>query len=371
MKSKFSRRDFLKLGGLALSGIAFSPFLPGLTSFDDSFVVRIATDEMPVRTQPTDDSRIYKTWHRDDLVHVYEEKIAEEPKYNPVWYRVWGGYLHRGRLHRVKTIYQTPVSSIPAGKRLLTEVTVPYTTPYRYSKRYGWQSLAIPPSPPLYYGSVHWVDAIEEGPEMADYDGPWYRIFDELDSSVPYFVPAIHLRVLPLSYFEPITPEIPYDDKLIEVNLTTQKLIAYEYGKAVFQTNVSTGIPGGGLSGANGLSTTTPNGKFTIVEKVPSKHMGYSYFSISKGGSVTTDESGYVLPGVPWTSFIAPIGKPTAGHAFHGTYWHENFGTPMSHGCINMRSDEANWIFRWAQPVHNNDAISNDRGRGTNVEIHY
>jgi hypothetical protein len=37
------------------------------------------------------------------------------------------------------------------------------------------------------------------------------------------------------------------------------------------------------------------------------------------------------------------------GHAFHGTYWHENFGAPMSHGCINMRTEEANWVFRWVQ----------------------
>ena len=114
MKSQFSRRDFLKLGGLTLGGLAFSPFLPGLTDFDDSFVVRIATDEMPVRAEPTDESRIYQTWYRDDLVHVYEQVIAEEPKHNPVWYRVWGGYLHRGRLQRVKTIYQTPVE-IPEG----------------------------------------------------------------------------------------------------------------------------------------------------------------------------------------------------------------------------------------------------------------
>src|SRR3972149_522901 len=133
MKSQFSRRDFLKLSGLTLGGLAFSPFLPGLTSFDDSFVVRIATDEMLVRAQPTDKGRPYETWRRDELVHVYEEVVAEEPKHNPVWYRVWGGYLHRGRLQRVKTIYQSP-QDIPGGTQKLAEVTVPFTTPYRYSK---------------------------------------------------------------------------------------------------------------------------------------------------------------------------------------------------------------------------------------------
>lgn len=366
MTNQLSRRDFLKLGSLTLGGLAFSPFLPGLTSFDDSFVVRIATAEMPVRAQPTDDSRIYQTWYLNNLVHIYEEVVAKEPKHNPVWYRVWGGYLHRGRLQRVKTIYQTPVSNIPEGKRLLCEVTVPFTAPYRYSKRFGWQSLAVPPSPPLYYGSIHWVDKVEQGPEMADYSGPWYRIFDELDSNVPYFVPAIHMRVLPASYMEPITPEIPLEEKLIEVNLTTQTLVAYEYGKPVFKTNISSGIPGGGLSGAKGISTTTPNGPFKVLDKVPAKHMGNSYFSIAQNGNLLADADGYVLPGIPWATFFTPV-----GHAFHGTYWHENFGQEMSHGCINMRSNEANWIFRWSLPNHSPDAISNHRGQGTNVEIHY
>ncbi len=368
MKSQLSRRDFLKLGGLTLGGLAFSPFLPGLTDFDDGFVVRIATDQMSVRSAPNDESRIYQSWYRDDLVHVYEEVTAEEPKHNPVWYRVWGGYLHRGRLHRVKTIYQTPASTIVEGKRLLTEVTVPYTTPYRFTKARGWEPL----SPPIYYGSVHWVDSVGEGPRMADYTGAWYRIYDELDSNVPYFVPAIHLRIFPLSIYDPISPEVPNEEKLIEVNLSTQMLYAYEYGRNVFQTNISSGIPGGGQSGERGLSTTTPSkpekgGKyFNVLEKMPSKHMGYSYFSIDQRGNLLADESGYVLPGVPWSTFFTEV-----GHAFHGTYWHENFGTPMSHGCINMRSNEANWIFRWTLPNHNVGAISNHHGLGTKVEIHY
>jgi len=361
MKLNVSRRDFLKLSGLTLGGLAFSPFVPGLTSFDDSFVVRIATAEMPVRKEPTDDSRIELTWFRDELVHVYEEVKAEEPKHNPVWYRTWGGFIHRGRLQRVKTLYQLPLDSIPAGKRVLTEVVVPFTTPYRFSKAFGWESLA----PPFYYGSIHWVEAVEEGPEMADYSGAWYRVFDELDSNVAFFVPAVHLRVLPPSYMEPITPEVPYEQKFIEVNLTTQTLIAYEYGKSVFQTNISSGIPGN-AGGPGEIPTTTPSGKFTILDKVPSKHMGYSYFGSQTTGNLLADVDNYVLPGIPFTSFFTP-----QGHAFHGTYWHENFGLPMSHGCINMRSNEANWIFRWAKPSHSDQATSNHGGLGTMVEIHY
>ncbi|MBM3125869.1 MAG: L,D-transpeptidase [Chloroflexi bacterium] len=360
MRSGLSRRDFLKISGLSLGGLAFSPFLPGLTDFDDSMVVRIATAQMPVRKEPSDESRIELTWYRDDLVHVYAEYKAEEPAHNPIWYRVWGGYLHRGRLQRVRTLYQEP-QPIPEGGRRLFEVSVPFTTPYRFSKARGWEPLA----PPIYYGSVHWVEAQEEGPLMAEYSGPWYRIFDELDSNVPYYVPAIHMNALPQSVFDPVSPEIPYEQKLIEVNLTTQMLYAYEYGTSVFQTNISSGIRGGGQSGA-GLSTTTPFGKFNILDKVPSKHMGNSYFSIGLQGNLLADEDGYVLPGVPWSTFFTPV-----GHAFHGTYWHENFGPHMSHGCVNMRSHEANWLFRWSQPPHTTQAISNHSRIGTMVEIHY
>ncbi len=359
MKSAFSRRDFLKLGGLTLGGLAFSPFLPGLTDFDDSFVVRIATSQMPVRKEPTDESRIELTWYRDELVNVYGQVTVEEPLHNPVWYHVWGGYLHRGRLQRVKTIYQNPPSSMPPGRRLLTDVSVPFTTPYRFSKTYGWQPMA----PPLYYGSVHWVEALEEGPPMADYKGAWYRIFDELDSNVPYFVPAIHLRIFPPEYLEPISPDVPYEQKRIELNLSTQRLYAYEYGSLVFETNVSTGVPGKPLDG--GLPTTTPAGRFTVMDKVPAKHMGNSYFSSATTGNLLADVDNYVLPGVPWSLFFT-----TQGHAFHGTYWHENFGTPMSMGCINMRNDEANWLVRWAKPTHASDAVAT-RGLGTVVEIHY
>ena len=100
MSSKFTRRDFLKLGGLSVAGLAFSPYLPAhWGSFDDSNVVRVAPTSVSVYKEPTDKSLITGTWYRDDLIHVYEEVVAKEPVYNPVWYHVWGGYMHRSRVH--------------------------------------------------------------------------------------------------------------------------------------------------------------------------------------------------------------------------------------------------------------------------------
>lgn len=350
MSYRFSRRDFLKMGGLSLAGLAFGRFTPDFIDFDASNVVRVATNSVSVYSQPSDKSAITATWYKDDLIHVYEEVVAKDPALNPIWYRVWGGYVWRGRLQRVKTILNLPLTSIPDGTRMLTEVTVPFTQPWRHTKAYGWQQLNFR----LYYESTCWIEAVEDGPDGQ----PWYRVFDDLAGN--YYVSALHLRQISLESIAPISPEVPWDDKRIDLNLTTQALTAYEYDRIVFRTNVSSGIPGGGGSG-KGLSTTTPNGQFHIEEKMPSKHMG--------NGDLFAGAGDYELPGVPWTCFFTE-----AGHAFHGTYWHENFGTPMSHGCVNMRTSEAKWLFRWVRPIHDAINITNNydtRGYGTTVDIHY
>lgn len=345
--SSLSRRDFLKLGGLSLGALAFTPALRTTLGFDDSNLVRVATNSVSVHSQPDDKSRIVATWYRDDLIHTYGEVIADGPTYNPVWYRVWGGYMHRARLQKVKVLFNQPLTSLENNIPRLVEITVPYTQPWRVTKAYGWQELGFR----LYYGSVHWVDAIEGGPtgEM------WYRIYDDL-TGYPYHINPLHARPIPLDELTPLSLEVEPQNKRIEVNLTTQTLTAYEYDKAVFQTVISSGIPNGSR-GENGIPTKTPEGEFRILDKMPSKHMG--------NGNLFADFTDYELPGVPWTCFFT-----TQGHAFHGTYWHENFGVPMSRGCVNMRTEEAKWLFRWALPPHQIGKFFN-RGLGTQVRIHY
>ena len=345
--AKLSRRDILKLGGLSLGSLAFTPSLTNELGFDDSNLVRVATESVSVHSQPNDESRIVATWYRDELVNVYDEIVADEPSYNPVWYRVWGGYMHRARLQKVKIFYNYILPSLEENERRLVEVTVPFTEPWRTSKAYGWQKLGFR----LYFGSVHWVEAIEEGP-LGDL---WYRIYDDL-TGFPYHVNAMHVKPIPLEELMPINPDVEVQHKRIEVNLTTQTLTAFEYDKQLLQTKISSGIPSG-PRGPNGLSTKTPQGEFRIIDKMPAKHMG--------NGNLFADADDYELPGVPYTCFFT-----AQGHAFHGTYWHENFGVPMSHGCINMRTEEARWLFRWAQPNHEIGMTFN-RGFGTLVQIHY
>jgi lipoprotein-anchoring transpeptidase ErfK/SrfK len=339
-----SRRELLKLGSWGTLSLGLSPLLRLFSSFEDSIKVRVATKSISVYREPNDRSTIVSQLFRDELVNVYDEVDAGEPLHNPIWYRVWGGYIHRARLQKVKTFYNHTLSTLPDGSRLLSELTVPYTQAMRYTKTYGWQ-----PNLRLYYGSVHWIEGIDEGPDGE----PWYRIFDELVGA-PYHVPAIHLRPILLDEWSSLTPEIPLEQKRIEVSLGQQTLQAFEKDQQVFETRISSGIVTT-QSNPKALSTQTPTGTFRILSKYPSKHMG--------NGSLFASPEDYELPGVPWTCFFHE-----AGYAFHGTYWHDNFGTPMSRGCINMRIDEAMWLFRWVRPLHKPERTYTP-GYGTLVEI--
>ena len=353
--TKLTRRDFLKLSGMTLGGMVFSPLASGWNAFEDAQFVRVATHDVAVYQEPNDKSKVMEYITRDALVHVYKEVKGQEVDNNTIWYRVWGGYMHRARLQRVKFLLNKPMDFIPEGTRQLMEVTVPMANPWLLTKSRGWEKMM----PPIYYESVHWVDGIQEGPD----GNLWYRIWDELDSNVDYFLPAATMRPIPHNELEPISPDVPWDKKRIDVNLTTQTLTAFEYDKPVFQTKISSGVAG--------KDTMTPRGKFQVIDKMPSKHMGNSFFGVSTKGNLLADAEGYVLPGVPWTSFFTGV-----GHAFHGTYWHENYGAPMSHGCINMRTPEARWIFRWALPPHTTQALATEYSfhygnKGTAVNIFF
>ena len=194
--ASLSRRDFLKLGGLSLGSLGFSPALKNLSDFDDSNLVRIATNSVSVYRRPTDESSIVSTWYRDELLRIYGEVEADEPSHNPIWYRVWGGYVHRSHLQRVKILLNKTLSALEDGTPRLVEITVPFTEPWRTSKAFGWQKLGFR----LYYQSTHWVQAIEEGPTGE----PWYQVNDDLAGL--YHVNPLHVRPIPLAEIEAITP---------------------------------------------------------------------------------------------------------------------------------------------------------------------
>ena len=124
----------------------------------------------------------------------------------------------------------------------------------------------------------------------------------------------------------PPTPSpAPTGGKWIDVNLSTQRVTAYVGNTAIRSSLCSTGLP----------ATPTPTDRFRIYVK---------YVSTLMQGP------GYYLPNVPYTMYFY------RGYGLHGTYWHANFGRPMSHGCINLPTSEAQWFFNWA-PVGTLDNI--------------
>jgi len=133
-----------------------------------------------------------------------------------------------------------------------------------------------------------------------------------------------------------LDPNNKYWSKYIEVDISKQKLYAYQYNKLIDSFYVSTGRWGFG----------TPPGEFKIFKKRASVYM--------RGYYGEDHPENYDLPGVPWVlSFNGP-------YTIHGTYWHRNFGYRMSHGCVNMYTPDSKWLYEWAPIgtpviVHNGD----------------
>ena len=113
--------------------------------------------------------------------------------------------------------------------------------------------------------------------------------------------------------------------KWIEINLSQQTLYAHIGDSTVFTTLVSTGT----------AAHPTPPGDYNIFSKLQKDDM-----TNGRAG----DDDYYNLPDVPWVMYF--IG---GGYAIHGTYWHHNWGRPMSHGCVNMPTNEALWLYKWAE----------------------
>ncbi len=326
---------------LGLTGLAFRPF-NGFEADDTSQdLARVAIKSVSVYSNPDDQSTIKFQHFRDELVNIYYPVESQYgPAYNPIWYRVWGGYMHRASLQRVKVQYN-PVASLIPETGQIAEVTVPFAQAMRYTSINGWQQLYR-----LYFQSTHWVTGIDEGPDGE----PWYRLKDEL-LEIDYHVPAFHLRLIPAEELAPISPDVT--NKWIKVDRYIQKVTCYENDQVVFDEKVSTGL---NYQPEGEIPWKTPKGEFNIQSKMPSKHMG--------DGNLTGNPEDYELPGVPWTCFF----ETTTGVAFHGTYWHDDFGTPRSHGCINMKTEDAKWLFRWATPVNAPEDIEK-RGFGTKVIV--
>ncbi len=136
-------------------------------------------------------------------------------------------------------------------------------------------------------------------------------------------------------------------NKRIEIDLTNQKLYAFEGDAKVYDFLIS-----------SGKWFPTPTGTFRIWGK-------FRYTKMEGGNSLW--RTYYYLPNVPFVMFFSNDKiAASRGFSMHGTYWHHNFGHPMSHGCVNMRTEDAAVLYEWTAPNSGSNTSSrvtvNDRG---------
>jgi lipoprotein-anchoring transpeptidase ErfK/SrfK len=328
----YSRREFLRTGTSALLGAALGP----ATGVDDGSerLGRVAAGSLHLHLQPSAASRRLGRKFMDEVFEIYEDVAGEGGQ---VWHHVSGGYVLAGEVQPVARKLNPVVS--PIGEGFVGEVTVPYLDARR--KPDSQAPLAYR----LYYASTIWVrDVIEESGGQA-----WYKVYDER-LGIYFYAPARGLRRIPASELSAISPHVT--EKRILVDLSHQRLTAYEGKTEVFSTLISSGRLYLASDGVSRVSWT-PSGGFVIDRKRPSRHMG-------NGDSAGSD---YELPGVPWVSYFH-----WKGFSFHGTWWHNDFGRPRSAGCINMLPLEARWLYRWSHPTPLPDQELTT-GEGTRVEI--
>ena len=321
-RSDLSRRDFLKLSGYGLLGMLLPNLSSNLPQQDEfaNLQGRVTDRVLWSYDAPNSKAKRVKLYWRDLVIPIENTTIGEdEAAYNRVWYETEdGGYVYSGSVQPVRTILNEP--QMISLKGALGEVSVPYTDA-REAADINSKTIYR-----LYYETVHWITASA----ISQVDGSkWYYLWDDKFKQF-YYVPAEHLRLIADSELTPLSPNVPDEEKSVEVRLDDQLLLAYESGNIVFATRVASG----GIMRSG--TYTTPVGNFITFPKRPTRHMA--------AGDVGA--SGFDLPGVPWVLYITE-----GGISFHGTYWHNDYGHPRSHGCINLTPQAAKWLFRWTSPA--------------------
>jgi len=320
--SALSRRDFLKMAGYGLLGMSFPDF-PQLYSnqtFDNGLQGRVTEKALWMYAEPSAKSQRVEMYWRDLVIPLTGAAISDDAEaYNRIWYEVDGqGYVYSGSVQPVATLLNKPVSEVPPSG-LLGEISVPFTDAHEEAD----SGTAV--AQRLYFETVHWITDSVTGPE----GHVWYRLLDD-KFDLSYYIPAKHMRLIPGDELAPLSPDVPDLEKRIEVNLTHQLVLAYESARLVFAARAATG------SQYRSGRWSTPIGQFITSYKRPTRHMA--------AGDIASN--GFDLPGVPWVLYITK-----SGISFHGTYWHNDYGRPRSHGCINLTPQAAKWLYRWTMPT--------------------
>jgi len=303
---------------VALAGLALpKPLLqvqatahegPAPTSLGRIILWRDAVREAP---SPAATWVAWRTFN--EIIPLYGAVVGAAPwPTNPVWYRTHEGYIHSGYVQPVENQPQTEVIEEVSPPGFWAEVSVPIAEA-------RWQPTSPYVARRLYYETVYRVT----GAMQAEDGSWWYQLHEGLvwGPGGPY-VPAWSLRRITREDLAPISPARP--NKWMQINIEEQSLTCFEGYRPVFHTPAATGL----------WNTSTPLGEFRVLYKRYTRRM--------IGGEGANH---YDLPGIPFPVYFAPNGV-----AIHGTYWHNDYGRRHSHGCVNVPSQAARWIFRWVHP---------------------
>ncbi len=367
MSNDLSRRDFLKLSALGLGGLALRPLTRWQPLNDwpqGVWLGRNNTDgKIPLKAEPFESSQTLDTLYEDAIV-TWKRVLAvpdSKPNYiNQTWVETDKGYVYAPYLQRVQFLPNEPLASVPTGKEgFWAEVTVPYVDLVLANPpaRSPWARdlLDYGLTPRLYYSQVVWIDAVKEENGVI-----WYRFNEDPGHGYGFgdifWAEGRAFRPLTPEDVAPIHPEVDPAEKRVVVNLTYQTLSCYEGQREVYFCRISSGARFDAY-GNPVDKWSTPQGEHITWRKALSIHM--------VGG---TTGAGYDTPAVSWTVLFSGTGI-----AIHAAFWHNDFGTPRSHGCVNVAPEDARWIFRWTTPavsLDNPDVQSQwPTGNGTHVIV--
>jgi hypothetical protein len=353
----FKRRDFFKIAGATAAGLAVShtpgvlarpidpPHPTPLPSTDEKFVpARVLSGSVAVySTLDPSTRKLVRSVPRDKTIEVTGEYDGPGPERNHTWYKTRDGYAYSAWLQKMEP-YRTPKVYTNLGEWGIWIETIvanapayakpDETSPLNYIYNYGT----------VFHATEAQVDALGR---------VWYNTFDEYTSKeddiapTNHWVPAVLTRKIDESTWQAINPHTP--DKRIEIDLGLQTVTCYEGERAVMTSRCASGASFK-LSEEEVADYSTPRGEFSAILKMPTRHMR------APEAERETD-AWFDLPGVPWSTFFT-----YDGIAIHGTYWHNDYGLPRSHGCVNVPIPVAKWIYFWTNPVapYKDDFVQGD-----------
>jgi lipoprotein-anchoring transpeptidase ErfK/SrfK len=340
-----SRRQLLKWAGGA-SGVLAVNAMMSRNVFADAHSPNLNVTSPPtplgratlfgaeVYKQPRRDSPTLRKIGQDEVFDLLGVVTGDALlSHNNVWFKIDDGFVYSSYVQPVR---DDKIDALPAlaKEKFWGEISAPFIESH----------VSPDPSSPvvrrLYYSSVfRVVDAV-----MGSNDEWWYRLqHGATYGALGPFIPAAHLRRFDPNELSPLSSNVK--DKRIEVNIAQQTLAAYEGNQIVKISRVSTGSD----------RYYTPRGRYRIWRKVPGQRLLGGY-----------GDDRYDLLGVPFVTYFT-----RKGIAFHGVYWHNDFGTPRSHGCVNVPPDVARWIWRWVTPIapYQSPDFYFNESHGTRVDV--